>query len=198
MTVIVFLLVVQIMVRLPDADLRASLYNKHPVVILHPEQNLSWQSAGKIVSNPDLSSLATGGSCPEDLSPNQLAIIIVDHGSRLEVSNQSLLSVVEMFQADSSYEIVEPAHMEIAEPTIAMALDRCVEQGARFVVVHPYFLASGKHWQHDIPRLVAEAADQHPGIGYVVSEPLGPHRTMSHIMKERIEQAISSVPRSSN
>lgn len=133
-----------------------------------------------IVSNPDL-------------SPDQLAIIIVDHGSRLEASNQSLLSVVEMFQADSSYEIVEPAHMEIAEPTIAMALDRCVEQGARFVVVHPYFLAPGKHWKHDIPRLVAEAAANHPGIGYVVSEPLGPHRTMNQIIQERIDQAISGV-----
>ena len=148
------------------------------------------------MSNSDLSSLAAGGSCPEDLSPDQLAIIIVDHGSRLEVSNQSLLSVVEMFQADSSYEIVEPAHMEIAEPTIAMALDRCVEQGARFVVVHPYFLAPGKHWQHDIPQLVAEAARQHPNIGYVVSEPLGPHPTMCQIMMERIQQAISTVSRS--
>ena len=36
--------------------------------------------------------------------------------------------------------IVEPAHMELAEPSIATAFARCVERGATTVVVFPYFL----------------------------------------------------------
>ena len=145
------------------------------------------------MNNPAATSLARGGSWPEDLPATQLAIMLVDHGSRLEASNQSLHEVVELFRSASDYQIIEPAHMEIAEPTIAMAFKRCVEQGARVIVVHPYFLAPGKHWQHDIPKLVAEAAQEHPEIGYVVSKPLGPHPTMCQIMVDRIEQALSSV-----
>lgn len=118
----------------------------------------------------------------------------MDHGSRLDTSNQSLLQVVHHFLAASAYTIVEPAHMEIAEPTIEMAFARCVQQGARFVVIHPYFLAPGKHWQVDIPRLAAEAAEDHPGIGYVVTAPLGPHPTMCEIMQQRIEDAMAEVP----
>lgn len=167
---------------------------------MHPDRTRNrTQHSGRhlrTVNDSEQSSSAATGSCPGDLPADQLAVIIVDHGSRLEASNLSLLDVVELFRSASSFRIVEPAHMEIANPTIAMAFDRCVQQGARFVVVHPYFLAPGKHWQHDIPQLVAEAARQHPNIGYVVSEPLGPHPTMCQIMMERIQQAISTVSRS--
>jgi hypothetical protein len=37
----------------------------------------------------------------------------------------------------TGYAIVEPAHMELAEPSIGVAFDRCIERGARLVVVHP-------------------------------------------------------------
>ena len=59
----------------------------------------------------------------------QLGIILVDHGSRREESNLLLLDVVRDFAANSGYEIVEPAHMELAEPSIATAFARCVERG---------------------------------------------------------------------
>jgi sirohydrochlorin ferrochelatase len=50
----------------------------------------------------------------------------------------------------STYEIVEPAHMELTEPSIATAYDRCVGRGATRVVVCPFFLGPGKHWTSDI------------------------------------------------
>jgi sirohydrochlorin ferrochelatase len=74
------------------------------------------------------------------------AVIIVDHGSRREASNEMLLEAAKAFRASSGYSIVEPAHMEIAQPDIAAAYDRCVAQGATRVVVFPYFLSPGKHW----------------------------------------------------
>ena len=89
---------------------------------------------------------------------SNVGIVVVDHGSRRAESNDLLLDVVAMFREQSGYEIVEPAHMEIAEPTIQTAFDRCVERGAKLVVIHPYFLAPGRHWKEDIPKLAAEAA----------------------------------------
>ena len=146
------------------------------------------------MNHSDPSPPAVPGTIPGDLPAEQLGIIIVDHGSRLEASNESLLEVVQHFLTASPYAIVEPAHMEIAEPTIGMAFDRCVQQGARFVVIHPYFLAPGKHWQIDIPRLAAEASQAHPGMGYVVTAPLGPHPTMCEIMQQRIDDAMATFP----
>ena len=72
-----------------------------------------------------------------------LGVIIVDHGSRREESNEMLLEIVDAFRDTSPYAIVEPAHMELAEPTIANAYRKCVEQGATRIVIHPYFLLPG-------------------------------------------------------
>ena len=125
--------------------------------------------------------------------PNQLGIIIVDHGSRRDESNAMLLDVVEMFRRVTGYAIVEPAHMELAEPSIQTAFGRCVERGAKLVVVHPYFLLPGRHWYQDIPRLAAEAAQKHPGVEFAVTDPLGLHPLMAKIMQERIEASLSQL-----
>ena len=120
-----------------------------------------------------------------------LAIIIVDHGSRRAASNELLEEVVRQFADSTGYSIVEPAHMDLASPTISEAFDRCVARGARTVVIHPYFLLPGRHWSEDIPRLAAEAAARHSGVSYLVTAPLGLHPLMSEIINDRIEHCLS-------
>ena len=120
-------------------------------------------------------------------------IIIVDHGSRRDESNQMLERVAELF-ADrfrGRYNIVEPAHMELAEPSIATAFARCVARGATTVVVFPYFLLPGRHWNDDIPRLTAAAAKNHPGIRYLVTAPFGLHPLMAEVMRQRIDHCLA-------
>src|SRR5262245_49313484 len=105
----------------------------------------------------------------------QIGIIIVDHGSRLEVSNQMLEELSGLFHRrfEQKYQIVEPAHMELAEPSIATAYARCVQRGARRIVVCPFFLGPGKHWTNDIPRLTADAAMRFPDTRHHVTPTLG-------------------------
>src|SRR5688500_20179344 len=91
-------------------------------------------------------------------------IIIVDHGSRRDESNRMLEDVAALFATRFAerYEIVEPAHMELAEPSIGTAYAACVKRGATRGVVCPFFLGPGKHWTGDIPRLPADAAKAVP------------------------------------
>lgn len=95
-----------------------------------------------------------------------------------------------LYQSATGVAIVEPAHMELSEPSIAQAFARCVARGARKIVVHPYFLSPGRHSTSDIPTLAAEAAVAHPGVSYVVSEPLGLDPRMAEIMHRRILEAL--------
>lgn len=120
-----------------------------------------------------------------------LGVILVDHGSRREESNALLLDVVRQFVDATGLAIVEPAHMELAEPSIATAFGRCVERGARTVVVFPYFLLPGRHWHDDIPHLAGAAARQHPGIRYLVTAPFGLHPLMAEVMRQRIEHCLA-------
>jgi len=97
-----------------------------------------------------------------------------------------LHSAAAAFATQSSYQIVEPAHMELAAPTIAEAFARCAEQGATRVIVFPYFLSPGRHWTEDIPALVAKAAESFPGISWLVTAPFGLHPRMLDVINDRI------------
>ncbi len=121
----------------------------------------------------------------------QLGVILVDHGSRRDESNAMLVDVVRDFVRATGMPIVEPAHMELAEPSIATAFDRCVARGATTVVVFPYFLLPGRHWNDDIPRLAAAAAQNHPGVRYLVTAPFGLHPLMAEVMRQRIDHCLA-------
>ena len=63
--------------------------------------------------------------------------------------------------------------MELAEPSIASAVAKCVSEGYKKVVVAPYFLSRGRHITSDIPAMVAEAQRAHPEIACVIADPIG-------------------------
>ncbi len=123
-------------------------------------------------------------------SEETTGVILVDHGSRREESNLLLLKVVDAYREHSQWQIVEPAHMELAEPSIATAFARCVERGAQRIVVFPYFLSPGRHWHSDIPSLAAKAAESHPGVTFLVTAPLGLHDLMLQVIDDRIAHCL--------
>jgi sirohydrochlorin ferrochelatase len=127
----------------------------------------------------------------EPAQRDEIGVILVDHGSRRDESNDMLLDVVRDFAATTGYSIVEPAHMELAEPSITAAFDRCIERGATTVVVFPYFLLPGRHWSEDIPRLAAAAAANHPGVRFLVTAPFALHPLMARVIDERIQHCLS-------
>jgi sirohydrochlorin ferrochelatase len=118
---------------------------------------------------------------------NPTAIIIVDHGSRRAESNRMLEEVARLFgdRFAQKYDIVEPAHMELDEPSIATAYRAAAARGAKRIVVVPFFLGPGKHWTSDIPRLVAEAAMDHPGTTYHVAPVLGIDDLILDLLEKR-------------
>jgi sirohydrochlorin ferrochelatase len=120
-------------------------------------------------------------------------IIIVDHGSRRSESNRMLEQFVAAHARDTHFGIVEPAHMELAEPTIATAFDKCVHRGARRVVVCPYFLLPGKHWDEDIPQLTRDAASKHPGVSFMITAPIGLHPMMHGVIESRINHCLLHI-----
>ncbi len=115
------------------------------------------------------------------------AILLVDHGSRHAAANAQLTELAAMVQARAPDRIVRHAHLELAEPSIADAIERCVAEGAREIVVHPYFLAPGRHASRDIPRLAREAAERHMGVTVRVSPPLGLHEKLVEVVLERVD-----------
>ncbi len=127
-----------------------------------------------------------------NVAHDKVAVILVDHGSRREESNQLLLEVTDAFRQQSDWTMIEPAHMELAEPSIATAFNRCAERGAELVVVFPYFLGPGRHWNSDIPRLAEKAAEAWPAVQHLVTAPLGLHKLLLQVIDLRIAESLEN------
>lgn len=125
------------------------------------------------------------------LERGPIGLIVVDHGSRRAESNAMLEEMVVQVARVVPYDIVEPAHMELAEPSIATAFAACVARGARTVVVSPYFLLPGRHWREDIPALVEDAAARHEGVAYLVAAPFGLHPLMAQVVDARVAHCLA-------
>ena len=123
------------------------------------------------------------------LSEN-IGVILVDHGSKRVAANDLLFEVVRVFKETTGHVNVEAAHMELAEPSLADAFSACVENGAREIVIHPYFLAPGRHSTEDIPRMAEEAAALHPLVPYRVTAPLGIDPRLSEVIVKRIQESL--------
>jgi sirohydrochlorin ferrochelatase len=141
-----------------------------------------------------LAAAANAANALTTTSDKKVAFIIVDHGSRKAEANDMLLEIVRKYKAQYNVDIVEGAHMELAEPSISTAFRRCVEQGAERIVCHPFFLSRGRHVQEDIPGLLKAAADEHPTtpIHYTITEPLGAYDKILELMHHAISSTADS------
>jgi sirohydrochlorin ferrochelatase len=124
------------------------------------------------------------------LTDTVTAILLVDHGSRRAESNALLHDAARRFRQYSGYTIVEPAHMELAQPSIQQAFDTCVTLGAHRIIVFPWFLSPGRHWTEDIPQLVREAALRHSHILWTVTPPFGIHPGLFTAVSDRISTSL--------
>ena len=89
------------------------------------------------------------------------------------------------------YDVVEPAHMELCEPSIESAYASAVGKGATRIVICPFFLGPGKHWTQDIPRLTAEAAAMFPGTQYHVAPTLGIDDLILDLLDKRASHCVT-------
>jgi len=113
------------------------------------------------------------------------ALLLVAHGSRRQASNEEVvaLSGVIAREMKAEYPIVAAGFLELAEPSIADALDYCVKQGATDICVLPYFLSAGRHVHEDIPGEVDKARSMHGNIPMTILTHIGGSPQMKHLIR---------------
>ena len=120
------------------------------------------------------------------------ALIIVDHGSRLEDANAMLGDVAGLLGSMTTVKVYA-AHMDLAEPTIGQAFDQAVADGAQHIFIFPYFLSPGRHSREDIPRMCAEAAAKHPSVEWHCSGPFGPDPMLGDLILRRMGECETNA-----
>lgn len=117
---------------------------------------------------------------------SKIAILLMAHGSRRAEANQELIDLAQRLLDDRERHIVEPSFLELAEPGIVEAGETCVRKGAEVVLMIPYFLSAGVHIRRDLADAQATLAIQFPRVDFRLAPPLGPHRLLDELVRERI------------
>ncbi|MBU6272927.1 MAG: CbiX/SirB N-terminal domain-containing protein [Betaproteobacteria bacterium] len=59
---------------------------------------------------------------------------------------------------------VSVAFLEFMSPDLPQAIDAAVAAGARRVAIAPLFWAEGGHLRQEVPPMLAQAVERHPGL----------------------------------
>jgi sirohydrochlorin ferrochelatase len=118
------------------------------------------------------------------------AVVIFAHGSSIESANDSVRRIAGIIRREAGFDLVETAFLEQGRPDLAGALEAAVAQGARHIVVVPYFLTLGIHLQRDLPNIVNGLARIHNGVEIRVAPPLDGHPALIEILKQRAQETL--------
>ncbi|MHB0972908.1 MAG: sirohydrochlorin chelatase [Thiobacillus sp.] len=103
------------------------------------------------------------------------SLLIIAHGSRRAASNDEVRALADAVRAHAgaTYDHVETAFLELAEPSIPGGLAALAAKGASEIVAFPCFLAAGTHVAQDIPGAIAEFTAAHPAVAVRPTPHLG-------------------------
>ncbi len=123
----------------------------------------------------------------------ELGYLLVGHGTRRLAGQDQFRKVYEQFASFLAPSRTELAFLELAEPTILVAMQRLAASGIRKVVGVPALLFSAGHALQDIPDALDQAAKK-TGIEIVgQSAPLESSPSILELSALRFRQAVCQI-----
>jgi sirohydrochlorin ferrochelatase len=119
------------------------------------------------------------------------ALIALAHGSRDPRSAAAITALVQEARTLRPELRIEPAFLELARPAFPTVVSRLVKAGHDEIVVVPLLLSDAYHAKVDVPRAVAAAVDQHPGLRVRATRILGLETAFLEVLDARLREALS-------
>ena len=121
-----------------------------------------------------------------------IGLVVFAHGSRVTAANDAVRAVAEEASRRAAMPVYRTAFLELADPTLAGAVEELAAKGVRRILVTPYFLTMGRHLTEDLPRLMASIRAAHPELHLEASLPLDGHPALAGILAERARAMLST------
>jgi sirohydrochlorin cobaltochelatase len=128
------------------------------------------------------------------LGEDHVGVLVVGHGTRDAAGIAEFHEVVRRLTDRQAPRPVEAGFLELAEPTIAAAVDRLLERGVRRMVVAPLVLFAAGHAKRDIPDAVAAAVGGAGDLTWTQTAPLGLHPQIIELSEWRYDEAVAGLP----
>jgi sirohydrochlorin ferrochelatase len=111
--------------------------------------------------------------------------VLIAHGSRNPRTAEDHAALCRRI-ADTAGIPVEPAFLELSEPSIPDAVDAAIAAGATSVRLVPFFLHVGNHVLRDLPELADTAQRRHPDASVVLEEHVGADPALIDLLVARV------------
>lgn len=113
-------------------------------------------------------------------------VIILGHGSRYPQGRDVIVQTAERYQKQHPESIVRYGFVEMSEPRLETVLDELVSEKLKKIIVVPLFLAFGHHIAKDLPERMQQAAERHPNVNLITTQPIGADPLLCDIIQARI------------
>lgn len=117
------------------------------------------------------------------------AVILLAHGSRVPEAGRDMERVADHLKEKYAHPIVEICYLSRWGPHFPEVLEKCVHQGAKKIIVIPYFLHVGLHLLLDIPEMLQEEAQKFPEVRLILGKGLGFNEALVDLVQRGIEEA---------
>ena len=94
----------------------------------------------------------------------QQALVLFAHGARDPEWAAPFRRIQRLVAERCPGIAVELAFLEIMSPSLAEIVSSLKGAGALHITIAPLFMAQGGHLKHDLPRLLAQLEERHPGL----------------------------------
>jgi sirohydrochlorin ferrochelatase len=142
-------------------------------------------------TEPTTPALATQPATPAPAT-EPTALLVIAHGSRRPEANADLEAIAARLREAGIYPLVRTAYLELAEPDIVSGGVQCVADGAKAVILLPYFLSPGVHVREDLAAARDELAARFPAVAFRLAEPIGGHPLLTQILFDRAAAATTA------
>ena len=113
-----------------------------------------------------------------------LAIIVFAHGSRDPLWRAPVEAVARAVRARAPGVLVDCAYLELCTPELPEAAAQAVARGATEVRVLPLFFGMGKHAREDLPVLMQQLREHHPGVAFRLLTTAGEQARLTALLAE--------------
>ncbi len=121
------------------------------------------------------------------------ALITLAHGSRDPRSAATISALVAETRAMRPDLRIEPAFLELSRPAFGKVVDKLVKAGFEEIVVVPLLLSDAYHAKIDVPKVIAEALERHPGLQIRMTSILGLEPAFLDVLDRRLRDALKEA-----
>jgi sirohydrochlorin cobaltochelatase len=101
------------------------------------------------------------------------AVILFGHGARDVRWREPFDRLAALWRAQHPQDLVEPAFLEMMQPSLEEAVSSLANQGAVQITVVPVFFGQGGHLRNDFPVLLAGCQAKFPQINLNTTSAVG-------------------------